>query len=104
MARTLTIPGGSDWPAWLQLPLVRQLIILGMAGILGFMAGVLGATGRPELTLIFIGLAIAASIFSSRTALFWFLVIAALVVTGVSQLYLPGSRYVRYVVPLASLA
>jgi hypothetical protein len=104
MARTLTIGGGSGWPAWLQVPLVRQLLILGMAGTLGLMAGVLGATGRPELTLIFIGLAIAASIISSRTGLFWFLVIGALVVTGVAQLYLPGSRYVRYVVPLASVA
>jgi hypothetical protein len=104
MARTLTLPGGSDLPRWLQLPFVRQLLLLGMAGILGLTAGVLGSTGRPELTLIFIGLAIAASIVSSRTALFWFLVIAALVVTGVSQLYLPGARYVRYVVPLASVA
>jgi hypothetical protein len=104
MAGTLTIPGGSDWPAWLKLPLVRQLLILGIAGMLGLMAGVLGASGRPELTLIFIGLAVATSIISSRNALFWFLVIAALVVTGLAQLYLPGSRYVRYVVPLASVA
>ena len=77
---------------------------LGFMGLFGLVGGVLSAADSPELTAIFVGLVVAALIVSSRTAIFWFVVIGALVVTGVAQLYLPGSRYVRYVVPLASLA
>ena len=73
-------------------------------GFFGLFAGVLGASGRPELTAIFLGLLLALMIVSSRVAVLWFVIIGALVVTGVAQLYLPGSRYVRYVVPLVSLA
>ena len=82
----------------------RMLILLGSMAFLGAFAGLLGASGRPEIVAIFLGLVIAGLIISSRVALFWFVVIGALVVTGLAQLYLPGSRYVRYVVPLASLA
>jgi hypothetical protein len=78
-------------------------IALGAAVALGVAGGVIGATGRPEVTAIVLGLVIAALVVSSRGALFWFVVIGALVVTGVAQLYLPGSRLLRYVVPAASL-
>lgn len=84
----------------------RDLVVLGLVGACGVFGGVLSAVGRPELTAIFIGLALAALLMSSRVAIFWFVVFGALVVTGVAQLYLPGTgaRYVRYVIPLASLA
>ena len=36
-------------------------------------------------------------------ALFWFVVICGLVVTGLCQLYFPQLKYVRYVVPLAAM-
>ena len=76
---------------------------VGAAVALGIAGGLVSASGRPEFTAIALGLVLAALVVSSRTALFWFVVIGALVVTGVAQLYLPGSRYLRYVVPLASL-
>ena len=84
--------------------LVLPALVLGSAAALGLFGGVLSAAGRPELTAIFIGLVIAALIFTSRNAVFWFVLIGALVVTGAAQLYLPGSRYIRYIVPLASAA
>jgi hypothetical protein len=92
MARELTQTGRES--GWL---------VAGAAVVLGIAGGLVSAFGRPELTVIALGLVLAALVVSSRTALFWFVVIGALVVTGVAQLYLPGSRYLRYVVPLASL-
>jgi hypothetical protein len=84
----------------------RNLVVLGIVGGLGLFGGLLSALGRPEVTAIFMGLVLAALLMSSRVAIFWFVVLGALVVTGLAQLYLPGSgaRYVRYVIPLASLA
>ncbi len=84
----------------------RPLVVLGIVGTLGIFGGLLSAMGRPDYTAIFLGLAIAVLAASSRKAVFWFVVIGALVVTGLAQLYLPasGARYVRYVVPVASLA
>src|SRR5258705_194893 len=38
-----------------------------------------------------------------RRALFGFVVIRGLIVTGLCQLYVPQLKYVRYVVPLASM-
>jgi hypothetical protein len=84
----------------------RDLLVLVLVGACGVFGGALSALGRPELTAIFIGVALAALLMSSRVAIFWFVIVGALVVAGVAQLYLPGTgaRYVRYVVPLASLA
>lgn len=92
MAQTLEQPGNRM--PWLAL---GAAIALGMAG------GLIGASGRLELTAIVLGLVVAALVVMSRPALFWFVVVGALVVTGAAQLYLPNSRYLRYVVPLASL-
>ena len=99
MARTLSLRLNGDW-----MRATRLLLVLGLMGFFGLFAGVLGASGRPELTAIFLGLLLALMIVSSRVAVLWFVIIGGLVVTGVAQLYLPGSRYVRYVVPLVSLA
>jgi hypothetical protein len=99
MAYTLTATRVTGWPY-----IGRFILLLGMAGLLGLFGGVLSASGRPELTAIFLGLVVAALIMTSRVAVFWFVVIGALVVAGAAQLYLPGSRHIRYVVPLASLA
>lgn len=99
MARTLSLRLNGDW-----MRATRLLLVLGLMGFFGLFAGVLGASGRPELTAIFLGLLLALMIVSSRVAVLWFVIIGALVVTGLAQLYLPGSRYVRYVVPLVSLA
>lgn len=93
------LPSGVGWSskdAW------QVLVVFGIATMLGLLGGVLSATGRLELVAVFIGLVLAVLLISSRVALFWFVLIGALVFVGALQLYLPGSRYVRYVFPLAS--
>jgi hypothetical protein len=84
----------------------RQLLILGLISAFGLFGGFLSATGKPALVAVVIGLVAAAMVASSRVAVFWFVLAIALVVTGLAQLYLPGSgaRYVRYVAPVASFA
>ena len=84
----------------------RELYILGIVGILALLGGVLSASGRLAFVAIFVGLVIALLVASSRVAVFWLVVVIALVATGLAQLYLPGSgaRYVRYVAPVASFA
>ena len=104
MARTVNSDGMDDRAAPQRERGVRYLLVLGGAVLLGLFGGVLSASGRPELAAIFIGLIIGVLVIASRVAVFWFVLIGGLVVTGVCQLYLPGSRYVRYVVPLASFA
>ena len=52
MARTLSLRLNGDW-----MRATRLLLVLGLMGFFGLFAGVLGASGRPELTAIFLGLA-----------------------------------------------
>lgn len=93
----LSVGRGLSWPeSW------RALGVFSVAALLGLFGGALSATGRLELVAIFIGLILAVLVISSRVAVFWFVLVGALVVVGTLQLYLPGSRYVRYVIPLAS--
>ncbi len=81
----------------------RVLLVFVMVAVLGLLGGGLSATGKPQLIAVFFGLVIVALIVSSRVALFWFVVLSGLVITGLCQLYLPQLKYVRYVVPLASM-
>lgn len=75
------------------------------AAVIGaFITGWLSASGNPILVVLFVGLILGALTAPSKSALFWFVVIGGLVVVGVAQLYLPGSKYLRYLVPLATLA
>ena len=67
------------------------------------MAGLVSATGEPVYVVIFSGLVVGAMVVSSRQSLTWFVIIGGLVITGLAQLYMPGARYVRYVIPLAAL-
>ena len=55
MARTLSLRLNGDW-----MRATLLLLVLGLMGFFGLFAGVLGASGRPELTAIFLGLVIAA--------------------------------------------
>ena len=82
---------------------IRFLLVAGMVAVLGLIGGFLSATGKPQLVAIFFGLVLVAMIVASRVALFWFVVVGGLVVAGVCQLYLPSLKYVRYVVPLATV-
>jgi hypothetical protein len=88
-----------------RLPGTGTTLAVALAAVVvGLAMGGLASLGNPIVTLIVAGLLIAAAGVTSRNAVFWVVVIGALVVTGVAQLYLPGSRIVRYVVPVASLA
>lgn len=100
MATTLDpLPKPNRWLRALGL-LVGPAFILIFGGVGGF----LSSMGKPQLSAIFVGLVIAALIVASRTAIFWFVVVAGIVVTGVAQLYYPEAKLIRYVVPASSLA
>lgn len=81
----------------------RELLIYFAAAFVGVVAGVISSDGRLSLIAIFAGLIMAGAVALSRKALVWFVIIGGLVVVGAAQLYLPGSKYVRYIIPLASL-
>jgi hypothetical protein len=75
---------------------------LGLLGAL--IVGFLSSYSDPIKVAIFLGLVLALAALPSRGALVWFIIIGGLIVVGVAQLYLPGSKYLRYVVPLAAFA
>ncbi len=77
------------------------LLVLIAAGVF---AGVVGASGSLPLVALAAAAISALFLLRSASALFWFVIVAGIVVTGVAQLYLPGSRYIRYIVPAASFA
>lgn len=97
MARQLSATAASP-------SLTSVLLLAAVAVALGAAMGGVGAHGNPVLTLLAGGLVVAVAVATSRKAVLWFVLVGALVITGVAQLYLPGSRIVRYVVPLASFA
>jgi len=80
----------------------RVLAVIGTVALMGVMGGVLSATGKPLLIAAFFGAVLVLMIVSSRVALFWFVIISGVVVTGLCQLYVPQLKYIRYLVPLAS--
>lgn len=82
---------------------LRPVMVFAMVAVLGLLGGGLSASGKPQLIAVFFGLVIVALIVASRVALFWFVMVSGLVITGLCQLYLPQLKYVRYVVPLASM-
>jgi hypothetical protein len=87
----------SPWPQRFRFMGVVALVVL-----LGAIGGVLSATGKLMVIAVFFGGVLTLMIISSRVALFWFVMIMGLIVTGLAQLYVPQLKYVRYIVPLAS--
>lgn len=85
------------------LAIGRFLLVYGSAVAVGVLAGIISASGRLDVMAIFTGLIVGAAVVSSRKSLLWFVIICGLVVTGLAQLYLPGARYIRYLVPLVSI-
>jgi len=77
---------------------IQFLLTYAAAASVGLVAGFVSATGNLALVAIFSGLVVAAGLMSSSRALLWFIIIGGLVVTGAAQLYLPGSKYLRYIV------
>jgi hypothetical protein len=87
----------SPWPQRF-----RFLAVIAVVVLLGAIGGVLSATGKPLLIAVFFGGVLTLMIISSRVALFWFVIVMGVIVTGLCQLYVPQLKYVRYIVPLAS--
>ena len=80
----------------------RTAATYGAAALASILAGVISATGKLGIMAIFIGLIVGITVVSSRKALLWFVIVGGLVIVGAAQLYLPGSKYIRYIVPLAT--
>jgi len=80
----------------------RFLLVLGMVVLLALLGGALSASGKPLLTAVFFGFVLVLLILTSRTALFWYVMIGGMIVTGLCQLYVPELKYVRLIVPLAA--
>ena len=99
---TMTL-GGSPQPGrWLRA--LRVLTLPGLIVTFGLVGGLLSSRGKPQFVAVFMGLVLAAMLVAARKAIFWFVVVCALVVTGVAQLYFPDARLIRYVASAASLA
>lgn len=81
----------------------RFLAEYGTAAGVGLLAGMISTSGRVDVLAGFTALIVGAAVVSSRKSLLWFVIIGGLVATGLAQLYLPGAKYVRYLVPLASV-
>ncbi|MCE3286039.1 MAG: hypothetical protein K0R70_2295, partial [Steroidobacteraceae bacterium] len=83
---------------------LRLLVAPGVIVTFGLVGGALSALGKPQVTGVFLGLVLAGLAVASRKAIFWFVAVSAMVVTGAAQLYVPDARLVRYIAPAASLA
>lgn len=78
------------------VPLMLIVAALGAAVV----GGVVGATGNVNIYITLVALVATAGMLMSRSALLWFAIFGGTVIVGVLQLYLPETRYVRYVFPL----
>ncbi|MDX9740827.1 MAG: hypothetical protein RBT81_06570 [Gammaproteobacteria bacterium] len=79
------------------------LPVYAAAAACALLAGMVSGTGRPGLIALFFAGIAALVLASSRKALLWAVVAGGIVVTGLTQLYLPEARIVKFVVPLISL-
>ncbi len=79
---------------WLFVPFVLMVF-------LSLIAGFVSATGNMTFVAMFVGVVLAMLLAASKKALFWFVLIGGIVFVGLSQLYFPAGKYIRYVIPLA---
>ena len=82
---------------------LNALLLYGVALAVAVVGGFISATGSVPFVAIFAAAAAAAAFVTSRQALLWFIIIGGLVITGAAQLYIPGSKYLRYIVPAAAV-
>ena len=103
MALTLDkyLPSRREDINWLEV--AKTGFIYGTAVFAGLVAGVISSSGRLALVAIFAGLIAGLAVISYRKALLWFVILGGIVIVGTAQLYLPGSKYIRYIIPLATL-
>ncbi|MEM1230027.1 MAG: hypothetical protein AAGI15_05775 [Pseudomonadota bacterium] len=82
-------------------PVITILVLLlGVTFALG--GALLVGLGQPEFVLFAAACLAAMLVMSSPLAVLYFILIAGLVVTGVTQLYVPGARMIRWLVPAAA--
>ncbi len=80
----------------------QNALLAAIALLLGGAAALFSS--RFDFTYVLIGGVAAAAlvIAANRRAVLWFTLIAGLVLIGIAQIYLPGSKYIKYVAPLAA--
>lgn len=80
----------------------KAFVYLGTILVAG-LAGIVAASGNFSLIAVLFGLITASVFLPSRRALLLLCVFGGLVITGTAQLYIPGSRLIRYVIPMVSV-
>lgn len=83
--------------------LIGVVRVYAAAVVCALIAGLVSATSRPGLIALAFGGIAALVLASSRKALLLAVVVGGLVVAGLTQLYLPEVKIVKFVVPLVSL-
>lgn len=84
-------------------PFARMLLVYGGAAGAALVAGVVSGSSRLSLVAVLAGMIGAVALALSRRALLWAVVLGGLIVTGVTQLYLPEIKFIKFVFPLAAL-
>jgi len=103
MAELKAYIGASAFRSRRVLDFFRAALAYVAAAFVGMLAGAISSDGRLSVVAIFAGLIAAGAVALNRKALVWFVIVGGIVAVGVAQLYLPGSKYLRYIIPLASL-
>ncbi len=84
---------------------VGENVALGAAALLvSLVAGAFVAHVGIIWVLGIVGVLCGAGMVMSREATLWFVIATGIVLTGVCQMYVPGTGYFKYIPPLASLA
>lgn len=84
-------------------PLGRAVLVYGGATGTALVAGVVSGSSRLSLVAVLAGMIGAAALSLSRKALLWAVALGGLVVTGLTQLYLPEVKFIKFLFPLAAL-
>jgi len=85
-------------PIWLLAGFFSVLIAVAA------MAGLVAASSKILLVVLFVGAGVGAILLFYPLFLLWVLVVGALVVTGLTELYLPAMRQIRWGVVLGAVA
>lgn len=80
-----------------------RLLVLVVTVLAAITAGVVAASGNFTLIAVLFGLIMASVFLPSRRALLLLCISGGLVIAGSAQLYIPGTRLVRYIIPLVTV-
>jgi hypothetical protein len=81
----------------------RALLVYGGAAGAAQLAGVVSGSSRHGLVAALAGMIGAVALALSRKAMLWAVVLGGLIVTGLTQLYLPEVRFIKFLFPLIAL-